>query len=145
MRKWIDLFENQGLSENALDGPNHFDGTLFHATSQSRARSCLAKGVKPVSYWAIGIVSEYYIETVEDEGDEGVTLEAHLSEFDEELLEPDYPGLEEPITSAVGKNEDQIWSEWESSEKTWRDSLRIIGSVRYRGTIKPRLSDGYDA
>jgi hypothetical protein len=139
MRQWIDL-----LSEG-LDGPSYFDGTLYHATSQSNAQSCISQGVRAPSYWGVGALAEYYIETVEDEGDEGVMLEADLTDFDESLLEPDYPGLEEPICSAVGKSENEIWSQWEASGKTWRDSLRIIGSVRYRGIIKPRLSDGYDA
>jgi hypothetical protein len=138
MRKWINLLES------GFDSEHHFDGILYHATSQSRARSCIETGVRPVSYWGIGIISEYYIETVEDDGDEGVVLEANLNDFDEAMLEPDYEGIEEPITGVVGKSEDQIWSEWEASGKTWRDSLRIIGSVRYRGIIKPRLGDGYD-
>jgi hypothetical protein len=137
MRNWINLFEQ-------FDGPAHFDGHLYHATARSNARSCVEDGVRPVSYWGIGVLSEYYVGTVEDDGDEGVVLVAHIDEFDENLLEPDYPGIDEPICYALRKSEDQIHSEWAASGKTWRDSLRIIGSVRYRGEIKPKLDDGFD-
>jgi hypothetical protein len=86
-------------------------------------------------------VAEYYVSVCDDEGDAGVMLAAALSDFDESLLEPDFPGLEEPVTYSLGKRDEEIWTEWEASGKTWRDSLRIIGSVRYRGLIKPYLED----
>jgi hypothetical protein len=130
------------LQESFTD-PDYFDGTLYHATDRQNVESCLADGVRPTSYWGIGVLAEYYVGCCDDEDDEGVVLTASLSDFDESLLEPDYPGLEEPITYTLRKSEDEIWTEWEASAKTWRDSLRIIGSVRYRGTIKPRLDDGY--
>jgi hypothetical protein len=134
MRKWIDLVET-------FDGPDHFDGLLYHATAEHNADACLRHGVRPTSYWGIAAVAEYYASTVEDDGYDPVMLVADIADFDESLLEPDYEGIDEPITYSLGKSSSTVRDEWEESEQTWRDSLRIIGSVRYRGTIKPRLDD----
>lgn len=136
MRQWIALFEGKDFTSSL-----YFDGTLYHATDSDSVESCLRDGLKPTSYWAIGAVAEYYVGCHDDEGSEGVILAAKLDDFDESLFEPDYPGLEEPVIYSLGKRDEQIWSEWEASEKTWRDSLRIIGSVRYTGVVKPYIED----
>jgi hypothetical protein len=119
-----------------------FSGKLYHATAEDNAESCLRDGVTPTSYWATEDLIDYYVESVEDDGHEAVVLAVDLSELDEALLEPDYPGIEEPVVfSAMGKRDQQVWQEWEASTKTWRDSLEIIGSIRYRGVVKPHIED----
>lgn len=133
MRKWIDLFEQ--------DFDEHFDGLLYHATAVHNVQACLQHGVRPTSYWGVADVAAYYAETIEDDGDEPVMLVAHIDDFDEGLLEPDYPGIDEPVTYSLGKSSREVQDEWEEAEGTWRDSLRIVGSVRYRGTIKLRIDD----
>ena len=108
---------------------NHFYGTLL------LKKTIKTNGIKANSYWAEYGIAEYYAETIEDEGDEAVFIQAPMSAFDVSLLKPDRPGIEEPITTVIEKDEEEIWEEWEKSNQTWQDSLEIIGSVRYDGII----------
>jgi hypothetical protein len=111
---------------------------LHHATAVSNVESIYKNGIRPISYWGNVDIVSYYSETIEDDGDDVHVFEISLSEFDKNLLEPDYEGIEEPISTVIGKSEDTVRKEWENSNKTWQDSYRIIGSVRYRGIIHPR-------
>lgn len=115
---------------------------LRHATSAANLASIQAEGLRARSYWAAtDEVLDYYAETITDEGDDVVVLAIGLHELLEFAkarglqLEPDHPGIEEPITSAVGKSEGQIHEAWYASPRTWRDSLSIIGSLRFAGAI----------
>lgn len=125
MRKWINLIESM---------TDEFDGYLYHVAPAEQAESIAREGIRPVSYWAIGSVHDYYVEEVSESG-EAKIYRVPLTDFDASLLEPDYPGLEEPLTYTLKMSEEEVWEEWESSEQTWRDCLDIIGSVRYRGSI----------
>jgi hypothetical protein len=110
---------------------------LYHATHLSRLQAIVRQGMHSHSYWASDeAVSDYYVETIEDEGGVAVVLsidlaalEALCSEKSLEL-EPDYPGLMEPITTAVGKTEDEIFEGWDDCDGTWRECLELIGSLR---------------
>lgn len=51
--------------------------------------------------------------------------------------EPDLPGVEEPITGALGRSEAEIQELWAASDQTWRDSLEIIRSLRCPVPIAP--------
>lgn len=127
MRKWIDLMEALGPT------------VLYHVTSAENVEACL-QGMRPGSYWCTDDILDYYIETVEDEGDEAVVLTITLDELDASLLIPDHNGIEEPVTySTMGKSEKEVWAEWKASDKSWEASLEIVGSVYYNGVVKPRL------
>ena len=110
---------------------------LYHATHLSRLRAIASQGMHSHSYWASDeAVSDYYVETVEDEGGTAVVLSIDLAALESLCsrkgleLEPDFPGLMEPITSAIGKSEDEIFEGWDECDGTWRESLDLIGSLR---------------
>lgn len=114
---------------------------LYHVTPAQNVEKIQREGVQPTSYWSIGDLVEYYSETVHDEGFEPAVFVVSLSELDASLIEPDYPGIEEPITTAIGKSEQTVWTEWEASTKSWEVSLNLIGSIRYKGVVRPSLDE----
>lgn len=106
------------------------DIELYHVTSRSKLESIAVDGLRPRSYWASDVdLLNYYRETVSDEGEEPVVLMILLSDMDASQLVPDMPGLDEPITTVLGKSESDISDEWDNSDKNWQASLNIISSV----------------
>lgn len=84
---------------------------LFHVTSRARLPVIAAEGLKPRSYFAADEdLVAYYKETVEDEGGEPVVLAVDLRDLDAAHFEPDFPGIEEPITTVLGMGEDELTS-----------------------------------
>lgn len=112
---------------------------FFHVTARSKMDSIAREGMRRQSYWSeCGGLLGYYEETVEDEGEEPVTLAVLRHSLNSHFLEPDYPGIEEPITTVVGKSEEEIHNEWSASDQKWNDSLSIVGSLRYTDIIPGR-------
>ena len=121
--------------KESLDTPTH----LFHATAKSSVENILQGGLKPKSYWGTRRIAEYYGLTIEDEGHEVVFISCPLSSFDKNYLKPDYPGIEEPITTVLGTTEEEIHRQWnalDTTEETWMKSLEIIESVVYHRPLK---------
>lgn len=77
------------------------------------------------------------METIIDEGENPVVLSIQFSKLSAFQLMPDKPGIEEPITTAIGKFEEEIVEEWDNSDKTWEASLQIISSVMCMNSISP--------
>lgn len=117
------------------------DVLLYHVTPQQNVDAIQRDGVKPVSYWGIGDLADYYIEAIQDEGHRPAVFAIKLSELDPSLIEPDHPGIAEPITTAIDKSEEDVWEEWEACDGTWEDSLNIVGSVSYKGVVRPLLDE----
>lgn len=110
----------------------------YHATSRDRAEEILRSGLRPGSYLAVREdVANYYLETVEDEGHESVLLRVDLSGTAPSALEPDYPGIEEPLTHTLGVPEGVVWGRWDESEKTVYDCVDLIGSLRVSVSVEP--------
>ena len=53
---------------------------------------------------------------ISDNGCQAVVLTVNLSDLDAAQLQPDYPGLEEPITTVVGMSESDINREWAEAD-----------------------------
>lgn len=127
---------------------------LVHVTSAKNLGEIAQSGLRTRSYFIDPAhdsgesLIDYYAETIQDEGDEPVVLLVPEDAFDPALFEADLPGIEEPITVALGMSEGDVFEEWEASDKTAEDSRRIIGSFRYAGTIQPEsiqiAQDGYE-
>lgn len=109
---------------------------LIHITSVGAIEKILVDGIRGVSYWAKeGAVSWYYQALFEDEGIRATAIELPLDVLEQYQLEPDYPGLEEPLTHPLGMREEEVWEAWENTGGTWKDSLDVIQSVRVRLAI----------
>lgn len=110
---------------------------LWHATRRSFLGSIASSGLSSPSYWTMdGAVADYYLQDIEDGGNEGVLLRTTLGDLRRAAeaagasLQPDSPGISEPITTALGVSEDEVWQEWGGSDRSWEASMRIIGSLR---------------
>src|SRR3546814_406173 len=110
----------------------------WHATSAANIDAITRDGLRGPSYWSTDEdVLAYYIETVQDEGDSACIIEVDLSSIDEAWLEPDLPGIEEPVKCSL--SDEEIWEDWQRSDQTWQDSVEIVGSVRCRETLAPGM------
>lgn len=113
---------------------------LFHATAEDNLGSIRHSGLSPVSYWtACDDIAAYYCETITDEGKTPVLLAIDLSLLDKSVLEPDRPGIDEPITTVLGLSEEEVQELWVDSPQDWRASLMVVRSLRYRACIPATL------
>lgn len=111
-------------------------GVLYHGTSQAVAKVILEKGTfyEP-SWWGNAEIAKYYADGAgEDDNSGEAVFVVDLARFDVALLEPDGNTIAEPITLGK-KSEELLFAAWQKSRGTWKDALRIYGSVIYRGQI----------
>lgn len=125
---------------------NPDDCRLYHATTSAKADVLMAHGFDDTgSFWGTEAMSEYYLETVDDDIDEegggghSVLLSIAISDLDQSLIHVDQPAVDEPITTVLGMKEDAVHRLWAACAGTWEDSLEIAGSVLYRGPIAGSL------
>ena len=109
---------------------------LFHVTATANLASIAEVGLLPGAYLSGDeALTAYYKETVEEEGAQPALLVVALSDLDSSALEPDYPGIAEPITTVIGLSESEVQDAWSAAAGSWEDSLEIVKSVRYRSPI----------
>lgn len=109
---------------------------LFHVTATANLASIAEMGLRPGAYLSGDeALTAYYKETVEEEGAQPALLVVALSDLDSSALEPDYPGIAEPITTVIGLSESEVQDAWSAAAGSWEDSLEIVKSVRYRSPI----------
>lgn len=109
---------------------------LYHATACTKLPSILVEGLRARSYWSDDdTVADYYKGTVEDDDEVPVLLVVTLSDLDPDAMAPDQPGVDEPITRALGLSEDEVYERWSRSDRTWQESLEIVHSVCYERCI----------
>lgn len=112
------------------------DVLLYHATDAANLDAIRAEGVRPGSYWSATIeMARYYAEAVSDEGGTPAILAVPLATIRESEISVDMPSIVEPITSVLGRDEKSIARAWARSDGSWRESLRIVGSVRVHERI----------
>lgn len=108
---------------------------LYHATARRHLAAIRRDGLRGPVYLGAPAVAAYYAEVLADEDEEAVTLGVRLDALDPALCAPDQPGISEPITGAIGCSEDEVHTAWAAMPGTWTDSLTLVGSLRYAGTI----------
>lgn len=110
---------------------------LYHVTTTKCWEDIQNSGsMRPMSYWTTSEeVLDYYREEVAEEGTP-ITLVVEIEHIEDLDLEPDYPGIDEPITSALGRKEEEVWAAWEAAPvATWQESLRVVHSLRARAAV----------
>ena len=128
------------MLRTAPDMRGEFDGRLYHATTRGIAEELLAHGFRDaISYWGVEAVASYYAEVVADEDAQPAIVSVSLEDLDANMLRPDHPGIEEPLTHTLQTTEDQVHEAWTATPGGWRDCLDLIGSVTYHGPIPARL------
>ncbi len=120
---------------------------LYHTTGADTLEAIATEGLRPGSCWYNSKdLTRYYAETISDKGREPRILSIDIDALKAACkaakvsLLPDFPDLasiEEPITVALGKKEEQIWEEWRATEGTWVDSLAIVSSLKCPIAIAP--------
>lgn len=114
--------------------------TLYHATDMALLDVIAQEGMKPNSYWTSNSeLAAYYQDSVEDEGKTCVLLAIQVKGTLGETWIPDYPGLEEPISTVIGMDEEETMRAWGAvpGPGTGQDSLDLIGSTKCTVAISP--------
>lgn len=113
---------------------------LYHATDRLNIESIMRDGLRPRTYFSSNAqLTDYYAETIKDEGGDPVVLRVDIANLDEKFLSPDIHGIEEPIGFILGTTDSKIHNDWNRSKKTWRDSINLIQSLRYDASIDQGL------
>ena len=118
---------------------------FYHGTSSQRYQLIAAEGLQaPYLTSDIDLAYYYADQTSEADGSEPLVLE--VSRVDSAKLEVDLPALEEPLF-LNGGSEEELWAQIEAScqeqeleswrKLNWRESLRLVSSARYQGTVAP--------
>ena len=105
---------------------------LYHATDRKNLKSIMEHGLKNPYLSNDMTVTNYYAEEFKN----SVILTVIINNTSN--LIPDFNGIDEPLTYTLRKKEEDIWEEWKNSDKTWKDSLEIIHTVQYKGTIESK-------
>lgn len=114
----------------------------WHVSCQRHLDNIRTEGLKEMSYWATDErVRDYYIETVQDEGERPLVIAVPLEVLETYDPEPDHPGLEEPLTYTLGMGEEEVWDEWEDTDKSWQACVELIGSFRLKSSIPANVID----
>jgi hypothetical protein len=107
---------------------------LWHVTSADAADAIARDGMRPGSYWTCDdALADYYAGCVRDEGSEPVTLRTTLARIPLSARLADRPGLQEPITSVLGREDDLRARYDETLARTgsaWMASLVALRSLR---------------
>lgn len=115
---------------------NDIPDIAWHVTSQEALLTIAQDGLRGGSYWTTDEnVRDYYMETVQDEGHHPVVLVCRTDQLQAFSPEPDRPGLQEPITTALGMSEEEVWDGWDATDKTWKDCVELIGSFRVKDPL----------
>ena len=121
---------------------------LYHGTCSSNLPTILGKSKEKLplpgvtsAYWGTREIAEYYAQDACPGEGEPVLIKIPFNQFQKHLLAPDRASAEEPITTVLGMDEDEVHEMWEESPQNWEASLEILGSVRYMGTIKVTKQD----
>lgn len=117
---------------------------LYHACAAEDVDAILTEGLRAGSYLTNSEdIAGYYAETIEDEGKDACIIElemdALLTAVGESSMEVDDPSVAEPLSYVLKTSDAAIWTEWEASGGTWRDSLAIVGSIRVSAVVPATL------
>lgn len=111
---------------------------IYHVTSRDRLESILADGLHARTCfvhedWTS--VIDYYRLTVEDEDLEPVVVTVDAASLDPDGFEPDWGGIEEPLTHTLQMTEDEVSVAWKASDRSWQACIEIMGTCRYARPI----------
>lgn len=117
------------------------DPLLYHVTPDANLPGILRDGLRAGSCWGTGDMADYYAGVIADEGDRPVQLAIRLSDLQRLCasagvdLQPDQGSIDEPITTALEMDEDEVWEAWEESDGDWKASLEIGGALKMPAAI----------
>lgn len=104
--------------------------SIHHVTNSKNLEGIFSKGIPINSYWVTDLdIVDHYLDEIENEGGEPIVISAYLKDVTEyvakngSVLEPDYPGVDEPISKA--EEERQAWLGAE-----WRSCVQLIDRLR---------------
>lgn len=117
----------------------------YHVTAADGLPGVAQEGLRARSYWAFDeALTQYYAECIREEGQEPVILSLPLEVLVAFDPMPDRPGLQEPITTVVGMDEEEVWDAWEATDQTWQACLDLIGSLMCNAPIPATVLQQYN-
>ena len=113
---------------------------LYHVTSAQNLMNIKSCGLNAGSYLTDSLdIVDYYMETIVDEGDSAAVVEISCEDLLEAVgsgsLIKDDASIAEPISSCIDVKEEDVIRLWQECEGTWKDSLRIVRSIRCTSRI----------
>lgn len=116
------------------------DLPIYHVTTMN-AFDCIMslERIMPGSYWTSSLeMAKYYMRQIEDhDPDEtAMLITSNLKALQPDSIQPDMSAIEDPATIELGKSANDIATQWKDSKGTWKDSLDIVGSIKYSGSIR---------
>jgi hypothetical protein len=140
--------EDEAESDDPASKHAAMEPYLYHGTNNERLPSILKSGMPTGSFWGTAEMADWFSKGASEDEGAPVILRIPLSRFNKAALAIDNVAIQEPITEAIGKDEEELYAEWEAvpGEGTWQDSLRIYHSVKYNAPMKIGQKDvWYDA
>ena len=114
---------------------------LISVSSKENLESISETGFNPYTYFIDSMypsaeeLVEYYSECLEDEGKTPIVLAIEKQPGLLKIMEPDYPSIDEPISTVIGLSDTAVSSAWQQTKKTTEECLSLVGSCRSKETI----------
>jgi RNA:NAD 2'-phosphotransferase (TPT1/KptA family)/8-oxo-dGTP pyrophosphatase MutT (NUDIX family) len=133
--QWLETSETSVMASEAY---------LYHGTNDIALAGILKDGGMPAgSHWGISSVADYFAKGASEEEGNPVILRVPMSRFNKTKIDIDQIAIAEPLTLALGVDEDTLYAEWEQvpGDGTWQDCLRIYGAIKYEAPMKITKAD----
>jgi hypothetical protein len=138
VQQWVDEFYHKYWQDYFKTHTSATEVYLYHGTNNERLPSILKEGMPTGSYWGTQGMANWFAKGASEEEGMPVILRVPLNRFNASALAVDNVAIQEPITEAIGRDEEELYAEWEAvpGDGTWKDSLRIYHSVKYNAPMK---------
>jgi hypothetical protein len=121
-KKFSDFIKNDGVNDGVFNGINNF---LYHGTSLKNAKNIIKNGFTQETYWSDKETAEDYANSY----NQPVLIKINKDEIIN-LLEPNFTLINFYEEHEESEDEYKEGIEnWNNSEKTVEDSLKIFGSA----------------
>jgi len=123
------------LKEISLN--SHFDNELHHGTQIISLEHIKEHGFHKDTYFGSYRIADYYAgnppDNVYGRGGEAepVIISIPIKYFNKRFFTVDYNSVDEPLSYTLERSEDDIWDDWNNSDKNVQASLDILESIIY--------------
>jgi len=139
MRKIINVVE---ITLNTIPIEQQFP-VLYHGTSSKHIKSIISVGLSAPNHWGSLDIARYFAKMeCNDEGGRPIIIKKPITEFFQSGFQIDENMIDFPVLPDIqGKDDEKMFAEWEASDQSWEDCLRIYESVIYNAFVAVSKND----